>query len=98
MITFISNFRDLSFPAVCRGLSAFLSLLALLICLLLSLIQPRILILFRPEDKQEKLDFSPLPLVYTDDTHGCINAPASLKMVLPFFFRWSPLVIRGLEL
>jgi len=85
MITIVSDFRALSFPAVCRGLSAFLYLFSLLICLLFSPIQPGILLLFRPKDKQEKLDFFPLPLVYTDDTHGCITAPASLKMVFLFF-------------
>jgi len=85
MITFISGFRALSFPAACTGFSAFLSPLSLLICLLLSLTQPRILLLFRPKDKQEKLDFSALPLVYTNDTHGCITALDSLKMALPYF-------------
>jgi hypothetical protein len=51
----------------------------------LSLIQQGTLLLFRPKDKQEKRDFSPLSLFYTEDTHGFITAPASMKMVLPYF-------------
>ena len=84
-LTFISGFRAISFPTVCRGLPAFLSPLFLLICLLLSMIQPGILLFFRPKDKQEKIGFSALPLVYTDDKHGCITALDSMKMALPYF-------------
>jgi hypothetical protein len=49
------------------------------------MIQTGILLLFRPKNKQEKLDFSALPLVYTDDKHGCITSLASMKMALPYF-------------
>jgi hypothetical protein len=79
------RFSSPLFPEVWGGLRSFLFPLSLMICLLLSLIQPGIFLLFRTKNKQEKLDFSPLPLIYTGDTYGIVTCLASLKMVLPPF-------------
>ena len=85
----LSGFRDLCSADVCRGLRSFLSFLSLLTFPLKLLLEIHCstLLFFRAYDKQVKLNFSLLILLYIRDSIGFvrITSPASLRILLLFF-------------